>query len=246
MKGKVDLKVPHLSRHKFYKWSRRLLDSKASRVILCAGNQVGKSTAMAIRNIDWITDIEGKKDRWSSDVKANSFLYLYSDKGTMASELKSVWRPLLLMDGKCKSSYLYAKMGDDFIDFPNVGSRIYFRLHDFAEDVVPGRYDHITIDEEPRLSLQCIKVLMECPYFVCGYTPVLRHGVMSKILCTPGLFSKVESIRVSLYECLKYEDGDDATPWDRDDILRFEGKLASGEEVQRRVYASLLGEASFG
>ena len=86
-------KLPHLYAHKHFKWSRDFLESTNRINILCAANQIGKSTAAIRRHITNATDKKRWLVLWKTSPKM--FWYFYPDSKTLDREWNTKWLPLM-------------------------------------------------------------------------------------------------------------------------------------------------------
>lgn len=251
--------APHLYKHKFYKWSRKVFESVNPMTFLSAGNQAGKSTVMIMKNIHWITDVLNKPKRWpkvyASGNEARSFWYFYPDKSTVAEEVDEKWRDLLVLDRKDSPYYAVLERENrsyNSIHFVNCRSRIYFKTYNQMRDVLQSRtVYHITLDEEPLLRPGNKNIFSELAarmssthgYFLVGFTATHSQEFFSRIMEERGkneLYKGAMKVHARLYDCLEYEDGDKNTPWNRASIKRFERTLMSDGEIQKRVYGRFV------
>jgi hypothetical protein len=86
-------KYPHLYAQKHFIWSRKFHDSTNRVNLLCAANQIGKSTAAIRRHIDNATDPTRWARLWKTEPKM--FWYFYPDSSTLEREWNTKWRPLM-------------------------------------------------------------------------------------------------------------------------------------------------------
>lgn len=247
--------APHLFKHKFYTWSREVFESENRKIFLCAGNQSGKSTVMIMKNIDWLTDVSKRAERWPKMVSKGGnptlFWYFYPDKDTIAEEVDTKWVPLLLCDDKHRSSPYYAKLIPDAhsykgIDFPNVDGKLRFKTYNQKRAGLQSRtVAHATFDEEPELRTGEKNIFNEVVtrlssnggYLLVGFTAIYAQDFFAAIMedeTSDERYKNACKVHATLYDCREYEDG---TPgyWTDKEIEDFRATLTSDAEIQKRI-----------
>ena len=154
--------APHLFKHKFYSWSRKIFESENKHIFFTAGNQLGKSTVMIMKNIDWATDNAKKPKRWpraySNRNEANVFWYFYPTKDLVRDEVDLKWKPFLITNGARSNSPYFCELvkspgSYSRINFINANTSIIFKTYEQSRDSLQASsVYHITLDEEPKLG----------------------------------------------------------------------------------------------
>ena len=67
--------LPHLYGWKFYPWSREFFESRNKMNLLCAANQIGKSSIAIRKNIEWACNKKLWPELWDTEPK--QFWYFY-------------------------------------------------------------------------------------------------------------------------------------------------------------------------
>ena len=83
--------LPHLYGQKFYPWSREFFESRNRMNLLCAANQIGKSSIAIRKNIEWACNKKLWPSLWDSTPK--QFWYFYPSDEVATIEVEKKWVP---------------------------------------------------------------------------------------------------------------------------------------------------------
>lgn len=92
-KAEIMESLPHLYKWKWYWWAKKFFDSRNRMNLLCAANQISKSTTAIRKNIHWATDKRLWPKIWPKSPNPSQFWYLYPSQDTASSEFKFKWLP---------------------------------------------------------------------------------------------------------------------------------------------------------
>lgn len=244
--------LPHLFGFKFYKWSRQFFNSTNRVNVLCAANQISKSSTAIRKCIYLATDTGQWKVLWRN--KPTQFWYLYPTARVATVEFETKWVPEFLPRGKMKDHPVFgwhAKYDGADISYVrfNSGVTVYFKSYTqnpqalqtssvyalFCDEELPEHlYDELTLRTAATDGIL---------HFV--FTPTLGQQFWYDVVETRGEREKLKDafkLTVSMYDCLEYEDGT-PTPWTVEKIKRIENACKSEAEVQRRVHGRFVSEA---
>ena len=92
-------RLPHRYAMKFFPWQKEWFDCKEKVQCLTAANQVGKSSTMMRKTIEWAVNKELWPELWpvlsKQGIIPRSFWYLYPTREMASSEFNDKWRPML-------------------------------------------------------------------------------------------------------------------------------------------------------
>lgn len=251
--------LPHLYGLKDYPWQK---DYKAAKFIkkrlLCAANQIGKSTAQIIDRIDIATRPELWPKLWPSQFEVNAHTkpyswYLYPNQDTVTDEIENKWIPYYLPTGEFKDHPIYGwkivrkNKAIKHIEF-NSGYRIYFKTYNQdVHDLQSGTVFAIDCDEElPEhlLSELQARLFATDGYFSMAFTATLGQDFWKRVI--EGVRAGEEQpwadawkIQISMFDCLKYADGTLST-WTVPRINQVIANCKSKAEVKRRVFGKFI------
>lgn len=130
--------LPHLYGFPFYKWSREFFESREKILLLCAGNQISKSSTQIRKVIHWATAKELWEELWPTNPIPRQFWYLYPSKDVSTAEVETKWIPEFLPQGEMKDhpqygwKLHYEAKKVNYLEF-NTGVRVYFKH--YTQDV---------------------------------------------------------------------------------------------------------------
>jgi hypothetical protein len=245
--------LPHLFLFPHYPWSRKAFDSNNREVLLCSANQVGKSTTAIRKNIELATNPKLWPKFWPSlnGGCPNLFWYFYPSSDVATTEFETKWQQFMPQgDFKNHPQYgwdvKYDKGKIHQIVF-NSGVRIQFKFHSQKpSNLQAATVYHVTCDEElPEHFLPEIRFRLNATrgYFMMVFTATLGQMYWKKAMepssKSEEVMPKALKIQVSMYDCLKYEDGTKG-PWTRARITEAKDMCPTEAEVQRRVYGRFV------
>lgn len=242
--------LPHLYGMKFYPWARRFFESRnPNGIFLSAGNQISKSSTQIRKAIHWATDPKLRNALWKTPPRI--FWYMYPSMNVADTEFLKKWEPEFMPRGKMKDDPVYGWNVEkdrgliSQINF-NSGVTIFLKTYTIDPQSLQSSSVHaIFLDEECPEEL--IPELQSRMYGTEGYlhavfTPTLGQEFWRRVIEGEGtqrLFPNSDRQKVSMYDCLIYEDG---TPshWTTERINRIIAGCKSDAEVRRRVFGDFV------
>jgi phage terminase large subunit-like protein len=243
--------LPHLYRP-HYKWSREYYESDNKVNILCAANQVGKSSVAIRRVIANATEPYRWKKFWGSKKAPAMMWYFYPDQETKYREFETKWQEWLPR-GVQASSGQYAwkvmsRIGANKlpgIQFAS-GSALYLLTYSQgAKALQASTVSDITADEELPVDLYdelIMRLTRTRGYFNAVFTPTLNQQFWREVFETNRRLPMAYKRQISMYDCLEYEDGIPSEFFTRDTIREIELKCKSQTEIDRRVHGKFVTE----
>jgi len=241
--------LPHLYGFKWYTWARDFFESREKIVLLCAANQISKSSTQIRKCIEWATNVDLWPHLWRH--KPKQFWYLYPTSNQATIEYETKWQQFL-PQGKYKEDPRYGwkaqyKNKEIFSIYFNSGVTIYFKTYgQDASSLQTGTVDYIALDEEIPVELYeelMFRISSSDGYFSMVFTATLGQEFWRACLepngkeqeRLPNAFKQM----VSMYDCLYYEDG---TPshWSEEKILQVKNRCSTNAEIQKRVYGRFI------
>lgn len=244
--------LPHRYGWKWYHWARQFYESTNPTTLLCAANQISKSSTQIRKCIEWATNQDLWPRLWKT--RPRQFWYIYPSRDPATGEWLTKWKPEFMPRGEFKNHSVYGWHEEvenrkiHAIHF-NSGVSVYFKT--YAQDVQnlqSGTVHAIFCDEElpehiyPELRLRLAAV---DGYFSMVFTATLNQDFWRRAIEGRGketLMQDAAKFQVSMYDCILYEDG---TPgaYSEEKIERIKQQCGSETEIQRRVYGRFVTEA---
>ena len=241
--------LPFLHGWKWYSWARAFFESQNQVNLLCAANQISKSSTQIRKAIEWATN----QDKWPSlwARRPVQFWYLYPTKDVVEMEFETKWKLFLPQNGYENDPYYgwrLIKRNSEIkgIRF-NSGVSIYFRT--YAQDVQhlqTGTCDALFCDEElptPLYDELMFRISASNGYFHMVFTATRGQDFWRRAM-EPEKHEKEElphafKQTVSMYDCMHYEDG---TPsqWTNERIEQVKSRCSTEAEVLKRVYGRFI------
>lgn len=243
--------LPHLYGYKMYKWTRDYFNSTEKVQVICAGNQISKSSSQIRKAIHWATEPKLWKTLWPHMPHPRSFFYLYPSAYLATVEVDKKWIPEFMPQGEFKEHPQYGWEVEyraryiQAIHF-RTGCSIYFKTYSQdAQDLQGSSPGAIFADEEPPEELMPelqARLIATDGYFSIVFTPTLGQEFWREVVEERGpkeRFKGAFKRQVSMYDCQFYEDG---TPsfWTSERIERVKASCKSEAEIQRRVYGKFI------
>lgn len=241
--------LPFLYGWKWYTWAREFYESRNKVNLLCAANQISKSSTQIRKCINWATDQKLWPALWNQ--KPVQFWYLYPTSKQARIEFETKWKQFL-PKGEYKDDPIYG-WKEEFVNKElfaihfKSGVHVYFKT--YAQDtsaLQTGTCDAIFCDEE--LPLEHYEELMfrlsaSDGYFHMVFTATLGQDYWRQVMDPspheeerlPGAFKQT----VSLYECKAYDDG---TPshWTDEKIQQVKNRCSTANEILKRIYGKFI------
>lgn len=128
------------------------------------------------------------------------------------------------------------------------GAILYFKFHtQDISNLQTATVHEVFADEELPEDMYdeiAFRLAATDGYFNMAFTATLNQVMWARAIEGRGeseLFKEAFKLQVSMYECLKYDDGSD-TPWSIEKIEDIKARCSSPAEVQRRVYGRFITE----
>ena len=252
-KEELQSELPHLYGWPWYKWAWEFFtNTKDDTQILCAANQISKSSTQIRKCIEWATNQELWPELWGR--KPNMFWYLYPSKDVATAEFEKKWKEEFMPRGSMVNDLIYGwkaiydKKHIVQINF-NSGVTVYFKTYmQDPKTLQSGSvYAMFTDEELPEHLYDELQFRLAGTngYFHMVFTATLGQEMWWRAMEAIG--SKVEFLKdawkktVSMYDCLEYIDGS-PSPWTVDRIKKVEAKCKSNNEIKRRVHGRFIKE----
>lgn len=241
--------MPHRYAYKWYPWAWDFYTSRNPMILLCAANQISKSSTQIRKCIEWATNKNLWKQLWSTT--PNLFWYFYPSRTVASVEFEKKWKQFL----PCGSLKNHPEYGwtDEWdrnviicIHF-NSGVSIYFKTYEQSSSVLQSSsVYYVACDEElPEEHYDELQLRLAATggYFSMAFTATLGQDLWWRSMECIGkeneMFPEAHKIQVSMYDCLYYRDGSPA-PWTVDKIKQIEQKCRSQAEILKRVYGRFV------
>lgn len=254
--------LPFLHGFKHYQWSQEFLHERNKLCLLCAANQIGKSTAQ-IRKVLYIaTNTESWGELWpdqdpqfdpkASPARGPTIFYFYPTATQATVEFQEKWEPLYLPRGEYKDHPVYGwrsemKNKEIFAIYFNSGATIYFKSYKQGLVALQTATIHyLALDEECPEDLWSelsMRVAATKGFISMAFTATLGQEMWRQAL-EPGTgetekFPGAWKKQISMYECQTFTDG---TPsrWTNERIDEVISLCRNTSEVQRRVFGKFI------
>lgn len=247
-------KLPHLYGQKWYAWARAFFNSTNKMNLLCAGNQLSKSSTQIRKCIHWATAKKLWPKLWPMKEQPRIFWYMYPSKEVATVEVETKWIPEFLPREEMATSdkqfgyeVVYDKKHVNYIRF-NTGVTVYFKTYSQGGDnLQTATVDAVFTDEEmpeDKYSEVAARLIASDGYYHMVFTATLNQDMWRRALEGKGdqeLFPDALKLQVSMYDCMRYDDG---TPsiWTEERIAREIARCKSKLEVERRIMGRFVTE----
>ncbi len=244
------IELPAVYGWKWYPWARAFCDSKNKINLLCAANQISKSSTQIRRAIIHATD----KSCWAEFYGVRvptQFWYLYPTQKQVNAEFETKWKLFLpkgSMEKDLEFGWKREKVDGNVIAIHfNSGVHIYFKTYAQKADALQtGTCDEVFCDEE--LPFEYYSELMQRisasdGYFNMVFTATLGQNEW-RLAMDPGE-AETEFLpqgfkqTVSLYQAMHYEDGSPSL-WTSEKIALVRARCSTHLEVLKRVYGKFI------
>lgn len=247
------VELPHLYGWKWYPWARSFVETRNKIALLCAANQISKSSTQIRKCIMWATDTSLWPGLWiRSPVQ---FWYLYPSQKVVNAEFETKWK-LFLPKGEMKKDEYYGwdveiKGGNIIALHFKSGVHVYFKTYSQSvTDLQSGTCDAIFCDEELPLeyySELMFRVTASNGYFNMVFTATLGQEEW-RLAMEPDEDEKESGKEflpqafkqtISLYDSMVYEDGS-PSQWTLERIKEIESACTTHDEVLKRVHGRFI------
>lgn len=254
LKELTDLKelregLPFIYGWKWYQWAHDFFVSTNKINLLCAANQISKSSTQIRKCIDWATNKKLWPDLWVREPV--QFWYLYPSQKQVNAEFETKWK-LFLPRGKFKDDLIYGwvveKNKQDIVAIHfNSGVHVYFKMYSQnVSNLQTGTCDAIFCDEELPVNLYeelMFRLAATDGYFHMVFTATLGQDFWRRALEPEAGESEVLPLAfkqtVSLFDSQLYMDKT-ASQWTDERIGQIMAKCSTQQEVQKRVYGKFI------
>lgn len=244
--------LPHLYGFPWYQWAWDFFVSRNRFNLLCAANQISKSSTQIRKCIHWATSPELWPTLWKS--KPTQFWYLYPTYDVATAEFEEKWKKEFLPRGEFKDHPVYGWKEDKrnkqiFAIYFNSGISVYFKSYaQKVDDLQTATVHAIFCDEElpehlyselnSRLSAATVQGHFHMVFTATLGQEFWRLAIEEK---DPKreTFKRAYKRQVSLYDCVAYMDGSPG-PWTPELIEERKHDLADEAEILRRVYGRFV------
>lgn len=243
------LHLPHLYSFKWYEWAWDFFTSTNKTNLLCAANQISKSSTMIRKCIHWATETSLWPSLWSRS--PNQFWYMYPSKPVLEAEFKTKWKEFLPR-GPMKDHPQYGwkemrQKGElSGVEF-NTGVIVFFKVYSQkVTDLQAGSVYAMFCDEEMPIHLYdelINRMNATNGYFHMAFTATLGQEFWRRAL-EPKETEKEELVggwkrQISLYDSMKYSDGT-ASQWTEERISDVKARCKTHMEILRRVFGKFI------
>lgn len=227
--------------------------------LLCAANQISKSSTLIRRNVEHPTNQKLWPHLWPHIWPENQhlrpqFWYFYPSAEVATNEFKEKWIPEFMPRNKYRIDPVYGWEDDtDKGDIKAIrwknGCSTHFKT--YSQDVSnlqTATIHELSCDEE--LPEKMFPELMARLIATRGYYNMVFTATLGEMLWFRAMecigkdseaFPDAFKQTVSMYDCLKYDDGSD-TPWTEERIKEVIATCATEQEVKRRVFGRFVKE----
>lgn len=241
-KVKLQENLPHLHGWKLYRWAQEYWNSRASIQVICAANQISKSSTQIRKHIHWATSPDLWPGLWKT--RPLQFWYLYPSRDVAHVEFTKKWIPEFMPRGEFRYDHpIYGWKpeiyhGRIFAIHWNSGVSTYFKSYNQdVSDLQTGTVWKMDLDEETPEELMgelFMRLAATQGYLSAVFTPTLGQEYWRKVI-EENKFPEAFVRQISMYDCLEYGDGT-PSPWSIEQIHRAENSCKSPQEIEKRVY----------
>lgn len=242
--------LPHLHGFPFYAWAREFFESRNRMNLLCAANQISKSSTAIRKNIEWACNKKLWPELWPTEPKI--FWYFYPSELVSAVEFEKKWVPEFLPRGAMKNHENYGwdvEYNNGTLEALHFKSGVTIYFKSYGQKVVnlqTATVHMITADEEmPEEYVDELLARLRATrgYFNQVFTATrglpLWYRAMECIGSADEAFKTAYKRTVSMYECKTYEDGT-PSPWTDERIAEAEAQCTSKREVMKRIHGRFV------
>lgn len=246
LENEIELKrrLPHIHSQKFYPWQREWFECNEKVQCLTAANQVGKSSTMIKKCIEWAINDSLWPKLWPK-TKPTVFWYLYPSKEVSTSEFADKWTPLLPPQDDPEFGWHAHRDSKQivYLDFIHKGIKIYFKTYAQGAVVLQASsaaaiFSDEEVPEELISEIQA-RVSATDGYLIFGFTATLGQLFWKTIVEDRTRWTDAWVRQISLFDCMKFEDGSESI-WTKDRIQRRIDECVTKAEVQRRIYGKFV------
>lgn len=242
--------LPFMYGWKWYPWAREFYESTNKINLLCAANQISKSSTQIRKCIHWATCKSLWPDLWQNEPQ--QFWYLYPTQKQVNAEFETKWKQFLPRNGyehDPEYGYTIEKTSKKDIIAIHFFSGVHVYFKTYSQNVASlqsGTVDALFSDEEipiDLLSELMFRISASSGYFHMVFTATLGQDEWRRAMepkdkddeFLPGAWKRT----ISLYDAMFYEDGT-ASHWTKEKISEVRARCATQAEVDKRVYGRFV------
>lgn len=242
--------LPHLHGWKFYKWARDYFESLNKVTLICAANQISKSSTQIRKHIHWATNPSLWPSLWRT--QPSMFWYCYPTRDVAHIEFEKKWEKEFLPKGEFRHDHpIYGWKKElyhnrIFAIHWNSGVSTYFKTYaQNVQDLQTGTVYRLDLDEEPPEELMSelsLRLASTDGYMSAVFTPTIGQEFWRQAIEERGSKERYPDAfkrQVSMYDCLTYADGS-KSPWSLAQIRRAENSCKNQNEIDRRVHGKFV------
>lgn len=244
--------LPHLYGFKLYKWQHDFIESSERVNLLCASNQIGKSSCNKIKEIKIATNPEC----WPKFFPVRTpkvFWYLLPTKDLITTEYKSKWVPEFLPREEFKDHPQYGweeEWRNRHLWAIHYKTGISCYMHTYEQDVhhlQAGTVDAMFVDEEVPWELMpelLMRMTAVNGMFNAVMTPTRGQDQWRRAFEIRGegeVFQGAFKQQVTMFDCKYHMDGT-ASRWTDERINRVINQLGTQQEIDLRVYGKFVAQ----
>lgn len=257
MKNRIEIsedivinKLPHKYLHKHYAWQEKFRHSWNPMCILCAANQIGKSSVLIQKAIDRCTEysVNGVWQKYYKSFPKTRW-YFYPTKDLCDAEFEDKWRKYMPDAEDNEDDMVYGwkkvmKNGDLHAIRWNTGANLYFKSYEQRQKRVQSQTvaDIFADEEMPEEMYAELKSRTNAirGTFNTVFTATQGLQLWNKALEQRGTkeetFKDALKMNVSLYDCLNYSDGSPSSVYDLAYVKKLEAQYPDPRERATRVH----------
>jgi hypothetical protein len=237
--------LPHLYGWNWYPWAKEFFESRNRMNLLCAANQIGKSSIAIRKNIEWACNKKLWGELWETPPK--QFWYFYPSDEVATIEVEKKWVPEFLPRGDMKNHENYGwdieyASGDIHAIHFRSGCSIYFKSYGQKTlNLQTATVHMITADEEmpeEHINELLARIRSNRGYFNQVFTATrglqIWYRAMECVGTSEEMFVTAWKRSVSMRDCMYYEDGT-PTKWTAERIAEAESYCTSKAEILKRI-----------
>ena len=245
--------LPHLYAFKWYDWAWEFFNNTQDKTqLLCAANQISKSSTQIRKCIHWATEKELWPKAWPTHPNPIVFWYFYPSLEVATDEFKFKWEPEFMPKGDMKHDPKYGWTAEydsktlKQVRF-NSGVTVVFKAYSKRAQVLQASTVHsIFCDEELPAALYdelFVRTIAVDGFFHMVFTATMGQATwwraMERVGCKDETFKDAWKKTVSAYDCMKYIDGS-PTKWTKERIEKVKSKCSNQNEVLKRVHGRFV------
>lgn len=244
--------LPHIFGFRWYAWAKAFFDSTNKMNLLCAANQISKSSTQIRKCIDWATNTKKWPTLWPNR-RPRIFWYMYPSNPVLKVEFEKKWiEEFLPRDGFERDEHFGYTVERTKNEIKAVhffsGVSVYFKTYaQGADNLQTATVDAVFTDEElPEEIYDEVKARLFATggYFHMVFTATLNQDIWRRALEGTGdqeMFPAAFKLQVSMYDCLFYSDG---TPshWTKERIAELEKECKSDSEIKKRILGRFVSD----